>query len=87
MARHGEIIISGEDLQAAFGSYDCGDVEMALGEEHYDTIDWRGFWLVSWPEHVISPRFNCDANFVRVGDTFAEASRDFPQAKPYSVHY
>lgn len=87
MARHEEIIISGSDLQSAFGSYDSGDVEQALGEENYDAIDWGGFWLVSWPEHVITPRFNCDANFAFVGKSFAEAQRDFPQAKPFSVRY
>jgi hypothetical protein len=76
MARHEETIISGTDLAHAFGSYDSGDVAACLGFDDYESIDWSGFWLVSWPDHVITPRFNYDATYAHVGQTFAEASGD-----------
>lgn len=84
---HADIIISGNDLCDAFGSYDSQDVADLLGFDSYEAIDWGGFWLVSWPEHVVTPRYNADANFAFVGKTFAEATADFPEAQAFSFRY
>ena len=65
--KHNSVIISGNDLCGAFGSYDSQDVADLLGFDNYESIDWAGFWHVSWPEHVSSPRYNSDANYSFVG--------------------
>lgn len=85
--KHNSVIISGNDLCGAFGSYDSQDVADLLGFDNYESIDWAGFWHVSWPEHVSSPRYNSDANYSFVGATFAEATDYNPEAEAYDSRY
>lgn len=84
---HNSVIISGNDLCGAFGSYDSQDVADLLGFENYESIDWTGYWHVSWPEHVSSPRYNSDANYSFVGATIEEARDYNADAELYDSRY
>lgn len=41
----------------------------------------EGIWVVSWPEHVITPEFNCDANYLGPYKSVKSALEDSPGAR------
>lgn len=77
---HQTTLIHGNDLCEAFGTYDSDDVASCLGADNYDSIDWNSFWLVSWPQHVTTPRFNSDANYSGPFASKQEAQECDPEA-------
>jgi hypothetical protein len=84
--KHNSVIISGSDLCGAFGSYDSQDVADLLGFSDYESIDWSGYWHVSWPEHVSSPHYNSDANYSFMATL--EEARDYnSEAELYDSRY
>lgn len=62
--KHKEIIIKLDDLETRiFGDSDNFTLGDALGFEGEELERIEGYAVVGWPEHVINPRYNSDANY------------------------
>ena len=67
---HAKTIISGGDLANKLADYEgCPAGTIPLSEAPINRAAW---YVVSWPEHVRSPRFNSDADYTECA-TRAEA--------------
>lgn len=77
MARHKTVAVEGTDLyNRIFGHTDrtvqevVGLDDVASDADESAVVEaLRGtWWVVSWPEHVTTPRYNGDANYGRCRD-------------------
>jgi len=71
--RHKAVIITSDDLAAR--------IERDSDDSTQDAQEVReagGVWRVTWPEHVLSPRFDSDASWSRIADKLSAAlMRDY----------
>lgn len=76
MARHTPVIIDGTTLLGRLADYEnCDDGCTPDGAK----IDARGWYVVTWPQHVLSPKYNSDADY-HPFDSLADAQEYAPNA-------
>jgi len=88
MTKHKPTIIDFENLEARiFTDSDDFLVSDALDieDEDWNRDEHVGKWvLVSWPEHVINPRYNSDATYCEF-DSLEDAQGYEPTASVYNA--
>ena len=81
--KHEAIIIGITDLVGRIcQDSDNFDLQDALDIDDREELPGRGCVLVTWPEHVINPRYNADANYCHF-DEESEAQSYEPEAAIY----
>ncbi len=93
--KHQPVILDGDLLVSLMAEPECGwgekEIAAALGiktemvEDEFGEIyencpepgDW---WVVAWPEHVISPKYDSDATYHGPIDSQEAAAADWPEA-------
>ena len=53
---------------------ECVKVKDQFGDEYDECPAPTGYWRVSWPEHVTTPRYNSDASYSKLGDTLEDVA-------------
>jgi len=65
--KHDNIVIRADDLMELLA--ERPDIIAA----HRMRPSGRTVWLVTWPEHVVNPRYDSDASYGRVGRAMSDA--------------